>query len=357
MGGGQDLQCDASPRLFRVGGESGPILARDRSALNPSPDSLCPDVFRRKAQRRGDSGRAAEAIDDSGDVHVSKAITSAAPRQHTLCCRQTYKAIMAKTLPDRGMADRLKQARSKVFSSASAAAEALGMHANTVRAHENGQNGVGYDDLVRYCRRYGVNLEWLIVGVGPEAAQLSYGDLTPASAFQVIGTVQDGAWHPMEADDAFYGPVIEYRVGIPDTVEYSDDRFPPEVIRAIRVKTDWPGSIYLDGTILFVVESLYVEYRDRDHVIVVRNKNGFGEVSVRELSVINKAAPISEENVVLKALTSAAVDIPGIEQSVEWELEPIAVVVGALTKRPVPGMSIDARREFERIQRQERSQR
>jgi hypothetical protein len=38
-------------------------------------------------------------------------------------------------------------------------------------------------------------------------------------------------------------------------------------------------------------------------------------------------------------------------------MESVAVVVGSLVKRQVPGMSIQARREYERTEREERQRR
>lgn len=264
--------------------------------------------------------------------------------------------LMAKTIPDMSMAARLKKARARVFSSAAAAAEALGMHPNTVRAHESGQNGVGYEDLVRYCRRYGVSVEWLIIGEGPEEPSLRYEDFTPPSTFEVAGVVQDGAWYPV-ADDLSEARLPVDVAGEPELVSYSDDRFPPEVIYALKVRTDWPRSVYPDGSVLFTVASAYVEYRPGDHVVVVRQRGGFAETSVRELVLVDPAGPLSEENVVLRALTSQAEPIPGFHRRGDEEMESIAVVVGSLVKRQVPGMSIQARREYERTEREERRRR
>lgn len=259
---------------------------------------------------------------------------------------------MSKQSPMPDMAERLREARAKVFPSAAAAAEALGMKAGTVRAHENGQNGIGYEDLVRYARRYGVQVLWLITG-GSEATPAPVYDDWEVDYFEVEGTVQDGAWYP-STEGRVYGPVPVDPMGHSEVAGYADERFPPDVIHAFKVRTDWPGSRYLDGTILFAVPGLYLEFRPGDHILVSREKSGFVEVTVREIGLIDASEPLTEENVTLKALISDGPPLSGERLSGGVEQTPFATVIGSLTKRPVPGMSIDARREYEDVMRKER---
>lgn len=260
---------------------------------------------------------------------------------------------MSKPPPMPAMAERLREARAKVFPSAAAAAEALGMKAGTIRAHENGQNGIGYEDLVRYARRYGVQAMWLITGAAESAATPRYDDWK-VDYYSVGGTVQDGAWSPSHRED-YYGPIPLDPMGEPEVAGYADDRFPPDVISAFKVSAPWSGSRYLDGTILFAVPSLYLEYRPGDHVLLVREKSGFVEVTVRELTFLDSSKPLTEDNVSLKALISDSPPLSGHNTVDGIEQYYFAVVIGSLTKRPMPGMSIEARREYEEIMRKERS--
>lgn len=62
------------------------------------------------------------------------------------------------------MGDRLRTARSKKFSSANKAAEALGVSASTYRAHENGQNDFGPEEAERYARKFGTTAAHLLTG-------------------------------------------------------------------------------------------------------------------------------------------------------------------------------------------------
>lgn len=65
------------------------------------------------------------------------------------------------------MADRLRAARLLArYSSASKAAEALGVSASTYRAHENGQNEFGPEEAEHYARKFGTTAAHLLTGNG-----------------------------------------------------------------------------------------------------------------------------------------------------------------------------------------------
>ena len=69
------------------------------------------------------------------------------------------------------MGDRLRAARSRAnFTSATKAAEALGVSASTYRAHENGQNEFGPEEADRYARKFGTTAAYLLTGAGAEQA-------------------------------------------------------------------------------------------------------------------------------------------------------------------------------------------
>jgi phage repressor protein C with HTH and peptisase S24 domain len=86
------------------------------------------------------------------------------------------------------MGERLREARmSAGFSSATKAAEAMGVTASTYRAHENGQNEYGPDDAIIYARKFGVSAAELLTGqkdgkprlvhsYDPDAPEQSHGD-------------------------------------------------------------------------------------------------------------------------------------------------------------------------------------
>lgn len=71
------------------------------------------------------------------------------------------------TYDNKAVGKRLAVAREKAgFSTATEAAEALGMKYPTYAGHENGSRGV-VRAAQRYARRYHVSLDWLLRGTGP----------------------------------------------------------------------------------------------------------------------------------------------------------------------------------------------
>jgi DNA-binding XRE family transcriptional regulator len=67
--------------------------------------------------------------------------------------------------------ERLKIARAAAgFESAKEAAAALGVKEKTYQGHENGSDGFPIASAIKYARRYGVTLDWLLAGrgVGPK---------------------------------------------------------------------------------------------------------------------------------------------------------------------------------------------
>lgn len=73
------------------------------------------------------------------------------------------------------IAARLREARNAAIgSSATSAAEQLGMSYQTYVAHENGNRSFDAEAAVKYARRYKVSLDWLLTGhgKGPGGAQV-----------------------------------------------------------------------------------------------------------------------------------------------------------------------------------------
>lgn len=73
------------------------------------------------------------------------------------------------------MGDRLRAARLLArYSSASKAAEALGVSASTYRAHENGQNEFGPEEAEHYARKFNTTAAHLLTGVGKLSVVTSF---------------------------------------------------------------------------------------------------------------------------------------------------------------------------------------
>jgi transcriptional regulator with XRE-family HTH domain len=243
------------------------------------------------------------------------------------------------------VAQRLKSARQRVFRSAAQAAEGLGMNASTVRAHENGQNGVNIFDLERYARRYGVSIDWLAAGKG----EMDVTDSAPSQAdhhyYPVMGILQDGAW--LEDDpDSDHWPGwgwLRSASGVPEDVAYTDPRFPDELLTAMKVRTTMTEGAYTDGTIVFAADVIFTGYREGDHVVVMREKGEyFYEWSLRRVTKRDGETwlePLISDGPAYK-------HIPDRYIHEHFSLI-LGVVVGSLSRRPVPPLSIEARKNFE----------
>lgn len=141
------------------------------------------------------------------------------------------------------MGARLRQAReASGYSSASDAAEALGMVYSTYAGHENGNRAI-VGSLERYARRFGVSVDWLLTGrgEGPKPGRLRLADF-PAGKVPLMGKVGAGqAIIPMEAD------AIDW-VDEPATSNSET--------QAVQVSGDSMFPAYEDGTLIYYSRTL-----------------------------------------------------------------------------------------------------
>lgn len=235
------------------------------------------------------------------------------------------------------VAARLKAARQRIFATASEAAEALHMNPVTVRAHESGRNGVSYYDLERYARRYGVAQMWLLTGQGKEEPSADYrselGEL-----LDVDSVVDDEAWYPAEDGLEDYSRTED---GIVERVAYTDPRYPEGMVGAFKVRTRSQDPHYIDGTIVFCIDRSEVPVSKGDHVLVVRTRGGFDNLSVRLIDEDTDGVML------LRSLTSKSPPLR-MEETDKEELPHIsALIVGSLVRRPAPAISPDQIRRWE----------
>lgn len=241
---------------------------------------------------------------------------------------------MARHKPVPDIARRLREARAKVFPTAQAAADALGVNATTLRTHEAGTRGIGLDDLQRYARRYGVAFDWLATGKGDETPNIGTHFPLGAEWVAIEGVIQDGAWIPGDLDqDVFpgWGPRVT-PAGIPEAAIYDDPRFPPDMVSGFKVRTERTDGPYIDGSIVFVVDHSAFGIREGDHVFILRHRRGFVEWTLREARPQGYAR-----------LLSTGPD----EFEDEDEIWIVGVVIGSITRRPVPPLSSEARKLHE----------
>lgn len=217
--------------------------------------------------------------------------------------------------------DRLKQARQRAgFSSAAAAATALGVPYSTYSQHENGTRPDFSKHAVLYGRRFGVTPEWLLFGRNP-------GDTTPAMVkinreIPVLGAVQAGLFAPIPDE-----PEIEAMVPL------VLPGFESASLYALRVMGESMNLYYPSGTLVVVCPvQEYGLPRDGDHVIVRHYRNGMAETTVKEVRQEKEGVSLWPRS--SDPAFSAPARITRQCYSDEG-YEIIAVVVSAYTVRPV----------------------
>jgi hypothetical protein len=242
----------------------------------------------------------------------------------------------------RAVAERLKTARARLFGTAADAARAMGMKPVTVRAHESGQNTVSMFDLERYARRYGVAWTWLATGEGgPSPSHETFYEYGEPLAIHTL--VEDGAWLPAD-DDEDHFPVRQPFLpdGEPEFAIYSDPRYPAELIVPLKVVSHQKDGIYIDGTVAFAIPAVTIGYGDGAHVVLIRERNGFFEWSLRRLEK-------TPSTWLYVALTSDAppIDMKHMTEPNGTKNEVLGVVVGSVTRRPTQSLDLRERQALE----------
>lgn len=83
--------------------------------------------------------------------------------------------------------ERLKESRSRLFVSASAAAKAHGWTVSTYLCHENGSRQIGWQTAQRYARAFRVDPAWLLAGKGDPQGEPSPPDEVSEAIARVLG--------------------------------------------------------------------------------------------------------------------------------------------------------------------------
>jgi SOS-response transcriptional repressor LexA len=216
-----------------------------------------------------------------------------------------------------GTSDRLRQARERAgYSSASAAAEALGVPVATYVQHENGNRGVPASRAERYARFFRVAPEWILYGKrGKDEPFVELGPRLP-----VVGPVAAGVWR-----EAWQDAPEDQRsfTGRPDVNAPLEHRY------GVRVEGDSMNELYPAGTILECVSAMGgVAIENGRRVIVSRRRNATEfEVTVKEYfrdeNGVEWLVPRSR-NPAFQTPVRADQQEPGID-----EVRVIALVVGS----------------------------
>jgi SOS-response transcriptional repressor LexA len=214
-------------------------------------------------------------------------------------------------------AERLKQARVKSgYSSAKAAAEAMGVPVATYVQHENGARGIPAARAERYARFFRITPEWLLYGKTSADKVVTLGP-----QLYVVGEVAAGvfkeAWKKDASDwEAFTGRA--------DLITPVNDRF------GLRVAGDSMDLLYPPGTILECVNYYGREPIPSGKRVIVQRTHVDGQVeaTVKELyrgeDGIEWLAPRSS-NPAYRAFRGDQPDSPEIEK-----VEIVALVVASI---------------------------
>lgn len=189
------------------------------------------------------------------------------------------------------MGQRLKFARCRAgYSSATKAADSLGISASTYRAHENGQNDFSAQEAARYARKFGILPAWLYFGDGKQRRESGAAEAQNAAADGIVeietqgknGTASrlDFESQPGAPGLSFSADNIKGRWQLPDRL-FADMNADPANIVAFQVQGDAMKPTLVDGDIAFVDTAHRVASPDGLYALV----DDFGGVSVKRLTL------------------------------------------------------------------------
>jgi SOS-response transcriptional repressor LexA len=230
-----------------------------------------PDVFDRQAEiaREGLKGR--PPGEDVGKGHEPCDDTKRVGRQH-YPCHTTWQTS--------GMepGDRLRQARIDAGLAVEQVAERVQKAPSTVRAHENGQNGIKAPMAARYARALGVSPEWLLYGRSPD----DQGPLPELSELPLLANTQAGAW--LAVDDTGQEE--------PPMVPHVKDRAYPHARQWLReVQGDSMNAAgVMPGDLAHLVEFFGAGLENGMIVEVTRTRDGgsLREITLKEVEVSDR---------------------------------------------------------------------
>jgi len=188
-----------------------------------------------------------------------------------------------------------------------------GMAPSTVRAHENGQNGIRLPAAKKYARALATTPEWIMFEAGPSESVAN--DAMPvARSVPVLGQVQAGAYLEIPDDPEPSGFVPFY-----------DPRYARATVYALRVIGRSMDLHYPDGSTVYVVPAAEAGVREGDHVVVRRERAGLYETTLKEIV-------LQEGKMALRPRSSdpAHQEVLIAAHDATWP-EIIAVVVGSYT--------------------------
>lgn len=189
--------------------------------------------------------------------------------------RQHYRRHELCDAGDMTPGDRLRELRLRANLSVEALAERVGKAASSVRAHENGQNGIKAPVAAQYATALGVAPEEILFGSGRSAQPAPSPAMEGVRKVPVLGVVQAGAWAEIPADE----PVpTEY-------VVFDEPEYARSNVFALVVRGESVNRVYPDGARVICLPAVEAGPREGDFVVVRRRRGSFVETTLKQVVV------------------------------------------------------------------------
>lgn len=160
--------------------------------------------------------------------------------------------------------------------SAEQLAEAVGISASSVRAHENGQNGIRPPMAQRYASALGVTPEEILfVGGKAHAPARAANADGGVRRVPVLGVVQAGAW--AEISDEQPEPS--------EWIAFEEPQFARAQLFALVVRGASVNRYYPDGSRVVCVPAHESGVQEGDFVVVRRRRGSFVETTLKQVEV------------------------------------------------------------------------
>jgi transcriptional regulator with XRE-family HTH domain len=241
-------------------------LRRDGADVLPAPD-----VLDGEPQVSGERSEGGPLGEDVGEGHELWDDTKRVGRQHYPCRETCDTSVMEP-------GDRLRQARADAGLTVEQLAERVQKASSTVRAHENGQNGIKAPMAARYARALNVSPEWLLYGRSAD----DRGPLPELSELPLLANTQAGAW--LAVDDTGQEK--------PPMIPHAKDQAYPHARQWLReVQGDSMNAVgVMPGDLAHLVEFFGAGLENGMIVEVTRTRDGgsLREITLKEVEVSDR---------------------------------------------------------------------
>ena len=188
-------------------------------------------------------------------------------------------------------AARLKTARAARFPTAAGLARAVHMKEVTVRAHENGQNGMGLKNAQKYARELGVSAEWLLYGreSAEQPASMGPARLARDRSEMNIETIRRRVPIWQEAREGVFQRVPPYNATFAEGfLTLMPTGYEAIDADAFRISDDHASSAYSPGSFVISAPPTQMDLREGDHIVLARilPRGSLAETTVRGVRLI-----------------------------------------------------------------------